>query len=65
MGGRRCDDPAVNPEKDVRSVLRERLSTLDLDSVRWTLMLLEEALGQGDLRPVFEREQEGEQNRNS
>ena len=64
MGGRRCDDPAVTRE-DVRSVLRERLSTLDLDLVRSTLMLLEEALGQGDLRPVFEREQEGEQNRNS
>ena len=51
--------------EDVRSVLRERLSTLDLDSVRSTLRLLEEALGQSHLRPVFERELEDEQNRNS
>ena len=51
--------------EDVRSVLRERYSTLDLDSVRSTLMLFEEALGQSDLRPVFERELEDEQNRNS
>jgi len=42
--------------EDVRSVLRERLSKLDLDIVRSTLALLEEALGQSDLRPAFERE---------
>ena len=42
--------------EDVRSVLRERLSRLDLDIVRSTLALLEEALGQSDLRPAFERE---------
>jgi hypothetical protein len=37
-------------------VLRERLSKLDLDIVWSTLALLEEALGQSDLRPAFERE---------
>jgi hypothetical protein len=41
---------------DVRGILRERLSTLDLESIRSTLALLEEALGQSDLRPSFERE---------
>jgi hypothetical protein len=51
--------------EDVRSILRERRSTLDLDSIRSTLALLEEALGQSDLRPVFERELEREQNRHS
>ena len=42
--------------EDVRSVLRERLSKLDLEIVRSTLELLEEALGQSDLSPAFERE---------
>jgi len=49
--------------EDVRSVLRERLSTLDLDTVRSTLGLIEEALGQNDLRPAFERELAQLQNR--
>jgi len=42
--------------EDVRGILRERLSTLDLESIRSTLALLEEALGQNDLRPILERE---------
>lgn len=41
--------------EDVRSVLRERRARLDLAIVRSTLTLLEDALGQSDLRPVFER----------
>lgn len=41
---------------DVRGVIRERLSSLDVETVRSSLALLEEALGQSDLRPVFERE---------
>lgn len=49
--------------EDVRSVLRERLSTLDLDTVRSTLGLIEDALGQSDLRPAFERELAQLQNR--
>jgi hypothetical protein len=49
--------------EDVRSVLRERLSKLDLDIVRSTLALLEEALGQSDLRPVFDREMAAASNR--
>jgi len=42
--------------EDVRGILRERLATLDLESIRSTLALLEEALGQSDLRPILERE---------
>jgi hypothetical protein len=42
--------------EDVRGILRERLSTLDLESIRSTLALLEGALGQSDFRPSFERE---------
>jgi hypothetical protein len=41
--------------EDVRSILRERRSTLDVALIRFTLTLLEDALGQSDLRPVFER----------
>lgn len=40
--------------EDVRSILRERRAGLDLAIVRSTLTLLEDALGQNDLRPVFE-----------
>lgn len=40
--------------EDVRSILRERHARLDLASVRSTLTLLEDALGQSDLRPMFE-----------
>ena len=49
--------------EDIRSILRERLSVLDLDSIRSTLALLEAALGQSDLRPLFERELATEQAR--
>ena len=42
--------------EDVRSILRERYSSLDLALIRATLVLIEEALGQSDLRPLFERE---------
>ena len=42
--------------EDVRGILRERLSTLNLESIRSTLALLEEALGQSDLRRILERE---------
>ncbi len=36
--------------------MRELDDALDLEQVRQTLSLLEEALGQSDLRPVFEAE---------
>jgi hypothetical protein len=42
--------------EDVQGVLRERGANLDLDSIRSTLTLLEEALGQSDLRPLFEHQ---------
>jgi hypothetical protein len=41
---------------DVRGVLQERMDRLDLDTIRSTLALLEDALGQSDLRPLFDRE---------
>lgn len=41
---------------DVRGVLLERLATLDLESIRETLRLLEDALAVSDLRPVFDAE---------
>lgn len=40
--------------EDVRGVLRERKASLDLDLIRETLSLLEQALGQSDLCPVLE-----------
>ena len=42
--------------EDVRGILVERSHTLDLAVIRKTLGLLEEALGQSDLRPLFEAE---------
>lgn len=42
--------------EDVRGILFERLAQLDLDSIRSTLGMLEEALSQRDLRPAFEAE---------
>jgi len=42
--------------EDIRGVLRARGDTLDIDAARTTLRLLEEALGQGDLIPLFEAE---------
>jgi hypothetical protein len=47
--------------EDVRGVLRERLPALNLEMIRSTLTLLEDALGQSDLRPAFERELAREQ----
>lgn len=41
---------------DVRGILKEQQSRLDLDQIRETLTLLEQALGQSDLRPVLEAE---------
>jgi hypothetical protein len=42
--------------EDVRGVLSERGSALDADQIRATLALLEDALGQNDLMPVFDAE---------
>jgi hypothetical protein len=42
--------------EDVRGILRERVADLDMGLVRSTLALLEDALAQSDLLPVFERE---------
>lgn len=42
--------------EDVGGILRERLRDLDMELVRSTLRLLEDALGQSDLLPAFERE---------
>jgi len=42
--------------EDVRGVLAERGSRLQIDQIRATLRMLEEALGQSDLLRVFERE---------
>jgi hypothetical protein len=42
--------------EDVRGILRERSASLDVDSIRSTLDMLDGALGQGDLRPLFEHE---------
>jgi hypothetical protein len=39
---------------DVHGVLRERLTSLDLGTVRETLAIVEQALGQSDLQPTFE-----------
>lgn len=42
--------------EDVRGVLSERGSALDVDQIRTTVALLEDALGQSDLMPVFDAE---------
>lgn len=42
--------------EDVRGVLRERAESLDVERIRETLRLLEQALGQSDLVVVFETE---------
>ncbi len=41
---------------DIRGVLLERHDRLDIDQIRETLGMLEKALGQSDLLPVFEAE---------
>lgn len=67
VGGARV--PVVSPEdlivmkilagrdkdkEDVRAVLRAGKGTLDVDAIRATLQMLEEALGQSDLIPQFD-----------
>ena len=42
--------------EDIRGVLRVRAGRLDLDYIRRTLTMVEDALGQSDLRPLFETE---------
>ena len=69
MGG--VEVPVISPEdliatkilagrpkdiEDVRGILHERLLELNIDLVRTTLATLEDALGQSDLLPAFERE---------
>jgi hypothetical protein len=46
--------PAKDIE-DIRGVIHERRKSLDEERVRWILRLLEQALGQSDLLPIFER----------
>ncbi len=41
---------------DIRSVLHARADSLDLDYIRRTLRVIEEAMGQSDLVPLFETE---------
>jgi hypothetical protein len=41
-------------KEDVRAVLRAGQGSLDLDATRATLEMLEEALGQSDLTPLFD-----------
>jgi hypothetical protein len=42
--------------EDVAGILAERARSLDLEAIRATLRVLEEALGQSDLLPAFETE---------
>lgn len=42
--------------EDVRGVLSERGSALDVNQIRTTVAMLEDALGQSDLMPVFDAE---------
>lgn len=42
--------------EDIRGVLREQLGSLDVEGIRSTLRLLEEALSQSDLQPLFNQE---------
>ena len=42
--------------EDVRGVLSERGSALDVEQIRTTLGWLEDALGQSDLLPIFDAE---------
>jgi len=40
--------------EDIQGVLRMRAASLDVDYVRRTLAMVEDALGQSDLVPLFE-----------
>ena len=40
--------------EDIRNVIHQRRGSLDVDRIRGVLHLLEEALDQSDLLPVFE-----------
>lgn len=42
--------------EDVRGVLSERGAALNVEQIRTTIVLLEDALGQSDLMPVFDAE---------
>lgn len=42
--------------EDIRGVLRARAGSLDVEYIRRTLAMVEGALGQSDLRPLFETE---------
>lgn len=42
--------------EDIRGVLQMRSASLDLEYIRRTLAIVEEALGQSDLTPLFETE---------
>ncbi len=42
--------------EDIRGVINERRTSLDVERIRATLRLLEQALAQSDLLPLFERE---------
>ncbi len=41
-------------KQDICAVLRAGRGTLDLEAVRATIIMLEEALGQSDLMPLFD-----------
>jgi hypothetical protein len=41
-------------KEDIRAVIRAGRGTLELDAVRSTITMLEEALGQSDLMPLFD-----------
>jgi len=42
--------------EDVRSVIHEHRASLDIERIRAILRLLEQALGQSDLLPIFEKQ---------
>ncbi|MCU1348994.1 MAG: hypothetical protein JWO56_2024, partial [Acidobacteria bacterium] len=44
--------------EDIRSVIHERRTSIDVERIRAILRLLEQALGQSDLLPVFEKQWE-------
>jgi predicted nucleotidyltransferase len=44
--------------EDIRSVIHEHRTSLDIERIRTILRLLEQALGQSDLLPAFEKQWE-------